>query len=113
LIDIRAYANVKPVDKYVPNFMRVLSASRFAKTAREWCKIFAFGNSGTYSSQWMILDYKIFKQMKGTNKIAPHLIYMIEQTPKKIAFHDISHYVEKVTFIYFLIYISLYLFIYL
>ncbi len=96
LIDIRAYKHVNPADKYIPNFMRVLSASRFAKSAREWCKIFAFRNSGTYSSQWMILDYNVFRQLKGTNKMVPNLVYMMEQTPEKIAFHDISHYIEKV-----------------
>lgn len=98
LIDIRNYVNVKPSDHYIPNFMRVLSASRFATSGREWCKIFAFSNSGTYSSQWMILDYNVFKQIKGTNKMTPHLVYMMEQTPKKIVFHDISHYIEKVNY---------------
>lgn len=96
MIDIMAYANVKPIEQYIPNFMRVLSATRFAKTAKEWCQIFAFRNSGTYSSQWMILDYNVFNKVKETNKSVAHLVYLMEQTPKKIVYHDITPYLLKV-----------------
>lgn len=96
LIDISHYKQVKPSDKYIPNYMRVLAASRFAKSAKEWCKMFGIWNSGTYSSQWMVMDYNIFKQIKGTNKSFKEMIYMIEQTPDKLVHHDISDYMEKV-----------------
>jgi hypothetical protein len=98
IIDVTHYKHVKTSDKFIPNFMRVLVASRFAKSAKEWCKMFAVWNSGTYSSQWMILDYNNFKQIKGTNKSVNNMIYMMEQTPDKIVYHDISHYMEKVIF---------------
>jgi len=98
LIDIGVYTHVKPADKCIPNLMRFLSAKRFGKTAREWCKIFAFRNSGTYSSHWMILDYNIFKKIKGTNKTPKYMVYMMEQTPKKIVFHKISNHIQKVIF---------------
>jgi len=96
IIDIYQYRYVKPSDQYIPNFMRVLSSSRFAKSAKEWCKIFAFMNSGTYSSQWMILDYNIFNKIRGTKKNASNMVYMMEQSPKRIVYHDISNYMEKV-----------------
>jgi len=98
IIDVSQYKNVKNAEEYVPNFMRVLAASRFAKTAKEWCEMFSVRNSGTYSSQWMILDYKLFKQIKGTDKTFTNMIYLLEDTPKKLVYHDISHYIEKVIF---------------
>ncbi len=78
--------------------MRVLSATRFAKTAKEWCKIFSEFNSGTYSSQWMILDYNQFKKIKGTNKSIKGLVYMLEQAPHKLVYHDISNYILNVKY---------------
>jgi len=98
VIDINHYKHVKPSNTYIPNYMRVLSASRFAKSALEWCKMFAVFNSGTYSSQWMILDFNHFKEIKGTNKSPHQMVYMMEQTPEKLVYHDISHYMEKVIF---------------
>lgn len=32
VININLYDSVKPVDQYIPNFMRVLAATRFSKT---------------------------------------------------------------------------------
>jgi hypothetical protein len=40
----------------------------------------------------MIIDYKLFGQLKGTNDQKPHLLYMMEQTPERIVYHDISSY---------------------
>lgn len=96
VIDINKYSNVKGAESYIPNFLRVLSATRFAKNGKEWCKSMSSYNSGTYSSQWMIIDYNIFKQIKGTNKRAKDLVYMLEQSPHKVVYHDISNYIQNV-----------------
>lgn len=52
-------------------------------------------NSGTYSSQWMILDYNIFEKLKGKNSDQNRdkkLFYILEQVPHNITAHDISDY---------------------
>jgi hypothetical protein len=96
VIDIDLYKNVKGPRNYIPNFLRVLSASRFAKNGKEWCQSINSNNSGTYSSQWMIIDYNIFKQMKGTDNNIKGLLYILEQTPDRVTFHDISNHIRTV-----------------
>jgi len=44
-----------------------MTATRFARTGEEWTKIFDRYNSGTYSSQWMIIDYNVFEKVLKDN----------------------------------------------
>jgi len=44
------YDNVLPVDKYIPDFMRVMISNRFATDAKSWIKWLSYINSGTYNS---------------------------------------------------------------
>lgn len=111
VIDIEKYKNVKSSENYIPNFLRVLSASRFSKNAKEWCQTIAASNSGTYSSQWMVIDYNIFKSIKGSKKKKNGLVYMLEQTPDRVTYHDISSHMFKVC-IYFLSVIVILIFIF-
>lgn len=100
ILDINAYSHIKPVNLYFPNYIRVLTASRFAKTGKEWIELFSSYNSGTYSSQWLILDYKVFKNILGlknnevsiNNEKHAGLLYMLEQQPKDMIYHDVSKY---------------------
>lgn len=109
VIDVKIYkGNVKEASEYIPNFMRVLAATRFAKTAVnkyiiiqvEWVEIFKTYNSGTYSSQWMVVDYKIFNKMKGTKNANSNLLYVVEQTPDKFIIQDITDYLIEVKIIF-------------
>lgn len=86
------YKHVKKANEYIPNFMRVLGATRFAEKGIDWVNSLKHYNSGTYSSQWMILDYKQFNKIKGTQNRAKGILYMLEQTPGNIQWHDISDY---------------------
>ncbi len=51
VIDISLFQHVKPKEKYIPNFLRVMAASRLSNTAEDWTKLMKLSNSGTYSSQ--------------------------------------------------------------
>ena len=95
VIDIRKYDYVKKEENYVPNFLRVMAASRLAKSAEEWIDIFKKDNSGTYSSQWIIVDHNVFAKIKGTNQQQPKLLYVLEQTPNLMVSHDISQQFYK------------------
>jgi hypothetical protein len=44
----------------VLSWMRGMAANWLATTPKEWAEYFAMHNSGTYNSQWMILDYKMY-----------------------------------------------------
>jgi hypothetical protein len=41
----------------LPSWMRVRAANLMAIDGNDWARLFAFEASGTYSNQWMILDY--------------------------------------------------------
>jgi hypothetical protein len=43
----------------------------------------------------MIIDYKVFAQIKGGSERASKLLYMMEQTPNRIVYHDISEYLYQ------------------
>lgn len=108
VIDIEQYSKVKKADKYIPNFLRVLSASRFSKNAKDWCESMKSDNSGTYSSQWMIIDYNKFSSIKGTNQQTQDIVYLLEQSPGKVVYHDISdHLLIVINLIYFIYLINL------
>ena len=95
-IDIKRYSHTKKAKDYIPNFLRVLSATRFARNGKEWCQSLSTYNSGTYSAQWMIINYNKFKKIKGTKKKIKGLVYLLEQTPDRMVYHDISYYIHKV-----------------
>jgi hypothetical protein len=93
VIDINLYKKyVKKEQEYIPNFMRVLAATRAARSAEEWVKHFSYKHSGTYCSQWMIVDYNIFEKIKGTKDRPNGLFYIMEDNPQEIESHDISKY---------------------
>jgi hypothetical protein len=97
VIDMNAYRQVKTASNFIPNFMRINAASFFSNTSEEWTKNFSFFNSGTYSSQWMIIDYKVFDKIKGQkadevkDEDLKGLFSVLEQVPNKIVVHDISN----------------------
>lgn len=55
--------NMPNADTHVPNYIRISVANRLANSGKEWTEIFKQNNSGTYNSQWMIVDYAKFKDL--------------------------------------------------
>lgn len=117
ILDADKFRYTKPLDKFIPNFLRVLYATRFARNSKEWTSLFSIYNSGTYSSQWMIIDYKVFSNIKenyNKNNIRIknskmteinsnsdnyyNLLYITEQTPVRILSHDITNYLISKTY---------------
>lgn len=98
VIDVNLYKFMKNSEQYIPNYLRVIAATRFAKSAEEWVNHFETFNSGSYSSQWLILDYNIFEKIKGTNQKPDKLFYVSEQTPNKFVSHDVSQHLYTNSF---------------
>jgi len=97
VIDMSLYDNINKDNRYIPNFMRVNSATYFSKSAVEWVENFKFYNSGTYSSQWMIIDYNNLERSVN-NKTCKfqNVLHVLEQTPNSIISHDVSKYLLDV-----------------
>merc|ERR1719201_311218 len=45
----------------VPDFMRIMLSNRLAKTGKDWVDWMKKSATGTYSSQWMVVDYNQFE----------------------------------------------------
>ena len=102
VIDINLYNSAKKEDTFIPNSFRINSATFFSRTAEEWVNNFSFFNSGTYSSQWMVLDYNVFEKAKRVNAQKEKLLYVLEQTPNSIITHDVSEYLYEVKFVIYI-----------
>jgi hypothetical protein len=55
-----AYDKLDDSGSKVPDFMRIMLANRLAKSGDQWSEYMKRSASGTYSSQWMIVDYNKF-----------------------------------------------------
>jgi len=74
----------------VPDFMRIMMSNRLAKTATDWVDLMKSSATGTYSSQWMVVDYKGFTPGKPLKN---GTLMVIEQAP------GVSHISDATTFL--------------
>ena len=61
-------------------------------------------NTGTYNSQWTVIDLKKFEQSVNKTSMEKETILVLEQFPGLYHFEDITHYVEKVQLFVFIQY---------
>jgi len=78
LIDENAFLDVLPASEYIPDHYRVNIANRLAFHAEDWIDWLAFVNSGTYCSEWMIIDLHKFKKSIGKDKMVPGVFIVSE-----------------------------------
>lgn len=76
----------------VPYWIRTIVANRMADNGKDWSNIFALYNSGTYSNQWIIVDYKRF--VPG-HPIAPDTLWIAEQIPGYVIMGDQSSFLSQ------------------
>jgi len=62
----------------VPDFMRIMLSNRLARSGQDWAELMRKSATGTYSSQWMVVDYNKFKP--GTPP-ADGTLFVVEQVP--------------------------------
>jgi len=106
VLNLDSYASHRSPNKYIPNFLRVNTATLFSNSARNWMTSMCQYNTGTYSSQWSVLDYKVFDNLKAkklesskrnlrseTDEVvtnAKNLVLVMEQIPQSITVKDLS-----------------------
>eukprot|EP00792_Barthelona_sp_PAP020_P006934 TRINITY_DN3088_c1_g1_i1.p1 TRINITY_DN3088_c1_g1~~TRINITY_DN3088_c1_g1_i1.p1 ORF type:complete len:551 (+),score=134.84 TRINITY_DN3088_c1_g1_i1:125-1777(+) len=83
VFDSSLYSYVVP--ESVPTWARVMIAMRASTNGSEWVRLFSLHNSGTYNSQWMVLDFKQFRNNSQTN-----VLWIVEATPGKCFSADVS-----------------------
>ncbi|KHJ96841.1 hypothetical protein OESDEN_03186, partial [Oesophagostomum dentatum] len=51
VFNVSLFNNTKAVGQ-LPTWIRAIVSNQLARDAREWCKLYAKYNSGTYNNQW-------------------------------------------------------------
>jgi len=62
----------------VPDYMRIMIANRLARTGAEWVGSMTKSATGTYNSQWMVVDYKLFEPGRSLKN---GTLWVLEQAP--------------------------------
>jgi len=78
MLSDEAYDKLDDKGDPVPDFMRIMMASRLANTGKEWAELMQKSASGTYSSQWMVVDYNKFTPGE---RLGDGTLYVVEQAP--------------------------------
>jgi len=71
----------------VPDFMRIMVANRLARSGTHWAELMTQSATGTYSSQWMAVDYNKFTPGEH---LKPGVLTVIEQVPGMSHTEDMS-----------------------
>merc|ERR1719277_2794893 len=75
----------------IPNFMHIMAVNRLASSAAHWAQLFSSVNTGTYTSQWMVVDYNQFEAGKP---LADNAFWVVEAVPGVAHAEDMSGYLR-------------------
>jgi hypothetical protein len=76
-----------PSSQTVPDFIRIMAANRLSSNAEDWVRNMVDSATGTYSSQWMVMDYKKFTPGE---ELPDGAFYVLEQAPGTNHYEDMS-----------------------
>jgi len=80
-----------PSNPHIPNFAHVMITNRLAKSAAHWARMFSQVNTGTYTSQWMVVDYK---QFVAGSPILDNTFWVLEAIPGVVHVQDMSDFLR-------------------
>jgi len=76
----------------VPDFVRIMASNRLATTAEDWVQQMVDSATGTYSSQWLVVDYK---QFSPGNDLQKGTFLVLEQAPGVSHYEDMSEWLQQ------------------
>jgi len=80
-----------PGKPHIPNFVHLMITNRLAKNGPHWTRLFSTQNTGTYISQWMVVDYNRFR----TGEPVPDdFFWLLEAVPGMTHAADMSHHLR-------------------
>jgi len=86
-----------PDHPHIPNFVHIMTTNRLARSAPHWSWLFTSTNTGTYTSQWMVVDYnKMERRGPLANATLPaNTFWVIEAVPGAVESHDMTGLLTK------------------
>ena len=88
-----SYKGLTP-DSFVFEFIRTIISNRLADVGATWAGIFSVENSGSYSNQFMVVDYK----RKDGNEIRNGFLTIVEQMPHYMIYKDKTQHLLNHTY---------------
>merc|ERR1719258_866775 len=76
----------------MPDYMRIMLSNRLARTGEQWVNYMKESATGTYNSQWMVVDYNKFQ--KG-EKLKDGTFWVLEQAPGVSVSKDMTQLLQK------------------
>jgi hypothetical protein len=94
ILDVTAWDNIQdfPANPQVPGFIHLMAVNRLAKSPVHWVQLMMKVNTGTYASQWMVVDYSMFKSGQPVPK---NMFWVLEQMPGVQHAEDMSGYLQQ------------------
>lgn len=71
-------------------------ANRLAADGLAWTKLFKKHNSGTFNSQWLVINYSLFRPGRKIPRYG--LLYILEQMPGLVETLDITEHFKNQTY---------------
>merc|ERR1719440_936519 len=80
-----------PASAHIPNFVHIMITNRLAKNGAHWTRLMSTQNTGTYTSQWMIVDYNRFR---SGHPVPDDFFWLHEAVPGLTHSADMSHHLR-------------------
>mmetsp|Transcript_96359 Transcript_96359/g.171261 ORF Transcript_96359/g.171261 Transcript_96359/m.171261 type:complete len:638 (-) Transcript_96359:351-2264(-) len=93
LLSAEPYDSLHDTEKGIPDFMRIMLANRLAASGQDWVDLMSKSETGTYSSQWMVVDYN---QFQPGRKLRNGTLLVLEQIPGLSHSEDMSQHLQAV-----------------
>jgi hypothetical protein len=105
-LDKFLYKNVIDVNKYIPEFMRIMITNFISETGSDWANNYKSYHNHLYITQWVVLDYKVLEQInkeRTSNNFLKKtkykgLVNLVEEIPGSILSRDITDIVLRDTY---------------
>lgn len=92
MLNDQAYDRLHDVRGLLPDFMRIMLATRLAKSGKEWVELMSQSATGLYSSQWMVVDYGKFEPKRPLQN---GTLFVLEQMPGISHAQDMSQKLDE------------------
>jgi len=80
-----------PTKPHVPNFVHLMITNRMAVNGAHWTRLMASQNTGTYTSQWMVVDYNT---INAGAKVPDDTFWVLEAVPGITHAQDMSFHLR-------------------
>lgn len=73
-------------------WLRLMIANLLAASGKEWAEIYVLGNSGTYNTQWLVMDHNLFEPGSAPK---PNFLTVVETMPGDAKYVDATATLNK------------------